>query len=104
MPFVHRAASAMQLTSHLHPNVTLASHTARAHLQGMKNAGISSFALFLDISHAFYRVLRQFAVGADCSDENVMEFLRRMDIEEYSLQDIIDMLGGRAHTSAATTP
>lgn len=92
MPYVHSAAAPMQFTSHRHPMVTMAAHAARSHLQGMKRIGHSAFALFLDITHAFYRVLRQFAIGATCSDEHVMAFLKRMGVEKYALDDIATMM------------
>ena len=92
MPYVHSAATPMQFTSQRHPMVTMAAHAARSHLQGMKRIGYSAFALFLDITHAFYRVLRQFAIGATCSDEHVMAFLKRMGVENYALDDIASMM------------
>ena len=92
MPYVHSAALPMQFTSQRHPMVTMAAHAARSHLQGMKRIGYSAFALFLDITHAFYRVLHQFAIGATCSDEHVMAFLKRMGVENYALDDIAAMM------------
>ena len=92
MRFVHKAAGPLQLTAQAHPNITIAAQIVRSHLQAMKLTGQSSFALFLDISNAFYRVLRQFAVGADCSDEHILEFLKRMGVESYSIQDIAELL------------
>ena len=104
MPYVHLAAAPMQFTSQRHPMVTMAAHAARSHLQGMKRIGYSAFALFLDITHAFYRVLRQFAVGATCSDEHVMAFLQRMGVEKYALDDIAAMMESWTVIATASMP
>ena len=90
--FVRSSAGDMQVTSHQHPSVLLAAHTVRCHMNIAKRTSTSAFALFLDISQAFYRVIRQFACDADCSDEHIVQFLRRMNIEEFCIDDIARML------------
>ena len=92
MKFVTKAAGPLQLTAQSHPNIAIAAQIVRSHLQAMKLTGQSSFALFVDISNAFYRVLRQFAVGADFSDEHVLLFLKRMGVESFSIQEIAELL------------
>ena len=92
VPYVQQSAGPLQLTSQSRPSVSMAAHAVRAHLHSAKRMRHSAFALFLDITHAFYRVLRQFAIGATCADEHVMEFLRRMGVEEYCIEDIERMM------------
>ena len=92
VPYVQQSAGPLQLTSQSRPSVSMAAHAVRAHLHSAKRMHHSAFALFLDITHAFYRVLRQFAIGATCTDEHVMEFLRRMGVEEYCIEDIERMM------------
>ena len=82
----------MQVSSQLRPSVRTAAHVVRAHLNQARRIGCSSFALFLDISHAFYRVIRQCACGADFSDEHLGKFLQRMGIHDVHLSDIAQML------------
>ena len=72
MEFVRSSAGDMQITSHSKPSVQLAAHAVRAHMNMAKRTSTGAFALFLDISQAFYRVIRQFACDADCSEEHIV--------------------------------
>ena len=72
--------------------VLAAAHAVRTFLNKTKQQGLSSFAVFLDISQAFYRVIRQFAYGADHSDEDTVQLLRRLGFEEFCLQDIAEQM------------
>ena len=92
MAFVHASGGSMQVSSQLRPSVLTAAHVVRAHLNHARRIGCSSFALFLDISHAFYRVIRQFACGADFSDDHLGKFLQRMGIHDVHISDIAQML------------
>ena len=92
MEFVKSSAGDMQITSHSKPSVQLAAHAVRAHMNMAKRTSTGAFALFLDISQAFYRVIRQFACDADCSDEHIVQFLRRMHIEDFCVDDIAKLL------------
>ena len=92
MRYIHAASGPMQVTSHQHPSVLLPAHAVRAHINQAKRTNVSAFCLFLDISQAFYRIIRQFACHSDCSDEHVVQFLRRMQIEDFCVDDIAELL------------
>lgn len=88
MPYVHSNSGELQISSQTRPSVLTAAHSVRAFLNKTKLQGRSSFALFVDISHAFYRVVRQLAYGADHSDEDTVQLLRRLGFSEFCLQDL----------------
>ena len=82
----------MQVSSQSRPSVLTAAHVVRAHMNMTRRVGLSAFALFLDIQQAFYQVIRQFAFGADMSDEHLGMFLRRMGINDIHHTDVIALL------------
>ena len=92
MPYVHSHSGDLQISSHSKPSALTAAHAVRTHLNGTRRMGYSSFALFVDISQAFYRVLRQLAFGADHSDEHTVTLLRRLGFEDFCIQDIADKM------------
>ena len=104
VPYVQAIAGRMQITSHATPSVAMAAHVVRAHLHGAKQRGLSAFALCLDITHAFYRVLRQLALDATCSDEHILAFLKRMGIEEYCISDLEAMMEQESALEQAQCP
>ena len=107
MPHLHQTATSLQYTSHRSPHVTQASHTVRSFLEHHCRQGRSAFAIFVDIKEAYYRLIRQNAINATCSDEDVMTFLRRMDVHLHidqvaalmSQAPAIEELGTRPHLS-----
>ena len=92
VPFVNASSGAMQISSQTRPSVLTAAHAVRAHMNEARRNGRSSFSLFVDISQAYYRVIRQFAYGADLSDEHTVSFLRQIGFEDFCLQDIAEMM------------
>ena len=68
MPAIHETACGLQYTSHRSPIVTMASHTVRAFMNASHRMGRSSFGIFVDITEAYYRVIRQHAIHASCND------------------------------------
>ena len=85
-------ATPLQVTAHSNPSVTLAAHIARCHGLAAKLGGLTDYALFVDIAHAFYQVIRQQAFNCTFADEEVMAFLVRMGVSEFSLQDVAEIL------------
>lgn len=88
----------LQFTSHRSPIVTMASHTVRAFMDANYRAGCSCFGIFFDIKEAFYRVIRQHAIHATCSDDDIMssdddimKFLTRMGITDLHLEDVAQL-------------
>ena len=49
-------------------------------------------------------MIRQFACDADCSDEHIVQFLRRMHIEDFCVDDIARLLEGSALTQQGCPP
>lgn len=92
MPYVHSYSGELQISSQTRPSVLTAAHAVRAFLNKTKLQGRSSFALFVDISHAFYRVVRQLAYGADHSDEDTVQLLRRLGFSDFCLQDLAEQM------------
>ena len=107
MPYIYDKASSLQYTSQRSPHVTQAAHTVRSFLDYHCHHGRSAFAIFVDIKEAFYRVIRQNAINATCSDEDVLKFLQRMDVHLH-IDEVADLirqgpaiedLGTRPHLS-----
>ena len=63
--------------------------------QKARNA--SAIILFCDITSAFYRLLRQIAVGANTSDEDVAAILKRLGLKEDVMETLHSALQG--HTA-----
>ncbi len=83
----------------------MASHTVRAFLDAHQREGRSSYAIFVDIKEAFYRVIRQHAIQASCSDTDIMIFLKRMGITDLHLQDVASLFeAGPAISSMEVKP
>ena len=112
MPYIYQTATSLQYTSQRSPHVTQASHTVRSFLDYQCHKGHSAFVIFGGIKEAFYRLIRQNAINATCSDEDVMKFLHsRMDVQLHidqvaelmSQKPAIDGLGTRPHLSRMVT-
>ncbi len=111
MPYIYQTATSLQYTSQRSPHVTQASHTVRSFLDYQCHKGRSAFVIFGGIKEAFYRLIRQNAINATCSDEDVMKFLNRMDVQLHidqvaqlmSQKPAIDGLGTRPHLSRMVT-
>lgn len=91
---VRSMATPLQVTAHSSPSVTLAAHIARAHGSAARLSGFTDYALFVDIAQAFYQVIRQQAFDCTFADEEVMAFLVRMGVSDYSIQDVAQILEG----------
>ena len=61
-------------------NPSHASSLARAFLSGMGRRGISCSAYFVDVSSAYYRVVRELVVGMQTTDQEVIAILERFGL------------------------
>lgn len=69
----------------------MASHTVRAFMNASHRMGRSSFGIFVDITEAYYRVIRQHAIHASCNDQDIMAFLVRMGITDMNITDVANL-------------
>ena len=91
-PFAFAGASDMQFTAQPQALVTQAAHCVRLYMSGQMAHGRSSYALFLDIQAAYYRLLRQHSIHSDFSDESLIGFLRRMGVDDITVPDLAVIL------------
>ena len=61
-------------------NPSHASSLTRSFLDGMGKRGISSSAYFVDVSSAYYRVVRELVVGMQTSDQEIIAILERFGL------------------------
>ncbi|OLQ06044.1 hypothetical protein AK812_SmicGene10691 [Symbiodinium microadriaticum] len=71
-----------------------AQHVVRAHASFAAALGISSSTLFLDVSSAYYRVLRQAFEGGLCNDTQVCQILQQLGVSPSSLHTVCEWLSG----------
>ncbi|OLQ04656.1 hypothetical protein AK812_SmicGene12235 [Symbiodinium microadriaticum] len=71
-----------------------AQHVVRTHASFSAALGISSGALFLDVSSAYYRVLRQAFEGDLQNDTQVCQILQHLGVSPGSLQTVCAWLSG----------
>ena len=76
--------------------VTLGVHLARAYLRFQKSRQRSIALIFLDLSEAFYRVVRPLAVGGQIDDETLALVASRLGLPSTILDDL------RLHLTSAT--
>ena len=80
-----RAAPYLQSSAQRGAMVAMAAHTVRLAQGAAKHHGLSDYILFLDIASAYYTLLRKHAVDKSFGDEDVICFLRRMQIPETNI-------------------
>ncbi|OLP84254.1 hypothetical protein AK812_SmicGene34892 [Symbiodinium microadriaticum] len=71
-----------------------AQHVVRAHASFAAALGISSSTLFLDVSSAYYRVLRQAFEDGLCNDTQVCQILQQLGVSPRSLHIVCEWLSG----------
>ena len=71
-----------------------AQHVVRTHASFAAALGISSSALFLDVSSAYYRVLRQAFEGGLSNDTQVCQILQQLGVSPSSLHTVCEWLSG----------
>jgi len=86
---------AQQLGGRRKVPVQLALHQARAFLRRAKDCGLSAGLLFLDLTEAFYRILREISMGGKPTDELLAFVLHRLNLPPDTMQDLHQLLDER---------
>eukprot|EP00435_Cladocopium_sp_Y103_P050288 s1539_g15.t1 len=89
---------AQQLGGRRHVPVQLALHQARAFLRRAKSQHASVGLLFLDLTEAFYRILRELTLGGHPTDELLAFVLHRLQMPEDSEPDGTELCDSFADT------
>ena len=72
--------------------VQLALHAVRAASRKAKHQGASFGVLFLDLTEAFYRIMRELTLGGQPSDESIARVMLRLHMPEDALHDLHELL------------
>ena len=84
--------------------VTLGVHLGRAFMRARKQQGHNIAMLYLDLTEAFYRILRQLVVGGPTSDELIMHVGQRLGMSTDLMQDLHNLLDEPSALEAANLP
>eukprot|EP00435_Cladocopium_sp_Y103_P007071 s4733_g2.t1 len=84
-----------QLGGRRHIPVQLALHQARSFLRWTRATSKSAGLLFLDLTEAFYRILREFSMGGFPTDELLAFVLHRLQLPPESLHHLHELLRDR---------
>ena len=80
MPLYEAMSSPLHMSGKKGGNVSHASMALRCLLRGADQRNRSSAVIFLDISSAYYRVVREFVVNGSTSDEDLARILQRFHL------------------------
>ena len=86
--FLHRD----QLGGRAHVPVTLGTHLGRAFLRHQQERSRSAGLLFVDLTEAFYRVIRPLVIAGDLEDDLLASVAHRLHLPEEVLHDFHAML------------
>lgn len=103
-PFYTTGSSRLHFAAKPGGNVSHASHYLRSFHQIAKDQGWSSSSVFVDISSAFYRIIRQFAVTVRSSKEDLSRIFTVFDIPPEELDKLLHELNDRTALEKANTP
>jgi hypothetical protein len=84
--------------------VTLGVHLGRAFVRARRRQGHNVAMLFIDLTEAFYRILRSLVTGEPADDELIMHVGRRMGLSEDLMKDLYAHLAEPAAIEAAGLP
>jgi len=84
--------------------VTLGVHLGRAFIRSRKSQGHSVAMLFIDLTEAFYRILRPLVLGGQVTDELIMHVGRRLGFSEDLLGELYHHLSEPAAVQTAGLP
>ena len=84
--------------------VQLAVHQLRAFLRHGEHCKTPTGVLYLDLTEAFYRILREAPMGGILTDELVAHILRRMHLPADSLHQLHELLQGPCALAQAGFP
>ena len=103
-PFYAGSSSRLHFAAKLGGNVSHASHYLRTFHAVAKRQGWSSSSIFVDISSAFYRIIRQFAVNLDTPKEELARIFKIFNIPPSELEHLQHELNDRTALAMAGTP
>ena len=84
--------------------VTLGVHLGRAFLRARRSQGHNVAMLYLDLTEAFYRILRPLVTGGPVSDEMVMHVGRKLGFTEDLLEELYKHLSEPVAIAEANLP
>ena len=84
--------------------VTLGVHLGRAFMRARKQQGHNIAMLYLDLTEAFYRILRQLVVGGPASDELIMHVGQRLGMSTDLMAELHHLLEEPSALEAAGLP
>ena len=84
--------------------VSGALHMARAYLRVQRNARRPCAMIFLDLTEAFYRVVRPLAVGGHLSDQCLQSMIDRLGLPPHEVQELHAMLTQPSALDLANAP
>ena len=79
--------------------VGFALHLTRAHLRLHLSQGHSVGIIFLDLTEAFYRVIRPMALGGELTDDAIAAMTHRLGLDEGTLHDLRQELHAQSAVS-----
>ena len=103
-PYYERSSSKLHFAAKRGGNVSHASHYLRTFHAVAKRQNWSSSSIFVDISSAFYRIIRQFAVNLDTPKEELARIFRIFNIPPSELEHLQHELNDRTALAMADTP
>ena len=75
--------------------VLFGAQAVRHFLAWQKSIGNSTAVLFCDVASAFYKVLRELAIGATCSDADLAGIVSRLGLEPEVMAELRKALNGK---------
>ena len=99
-----RYLQAEQLGGRQHVPVTLGVHTVRAYLRQHAARGHCVGLVFLDLTEAFYRVLRPLAIGGPVEDTTILQMAQCLGLSEDIMHDLWQHLADPHATALARMP
>ena len=95
---------AQQIGGRRHTPVGLGVHQARAFQRHHSAHGRSTALIFLDLTEAFYRVVRQLALPLEPSDELLAHIAAKLQLDGDALRDLHDLIADPCAVREARLP
>ena len=96
------AGHSMQLGGKPHQQAQFGAQLTRSFLRWCKSNNKSAAVLFVDIASAFYKALREIATGADTSDQDIAQIVKRLGLGPEVMPALSEALQGRTAYAALT--
>lgn len=100
----HRFMQLQQTGGRKHVPVQLAQHQLRTFVRAAKRDCQSTGILYLDLTEAFYRVLREMPMGGEIPDHVLAHVMKRMNLPPDSLHRLHEMLAQPCALAQAGMP